>query len=87
MRQQDIQHMRRRHHVGFSLEDIIGACSILGVFGSFIAMFFIFGSMETNSMSMSDGIKYGVITIIVLAISVFCINSIEKEDLSKYDRL
>ncbi|MCR5727235.1 MAG: hypothetical protein K6G24_07200 [Lachnospiraceae bacterium] len=87
MRQQDIRRMRRRHHVGFSLEDIIGACSILGVFGSFIAMFFIFGSMETNSMSMSDGIKYGVIAIIVLAISVFCINAIEKEDLSKYDRL
>lgn len=87
MRYRGIQHSPREHHAGISLEDIIGACSILGVFGSFIAMFFIFGSMETNSMSMSDGIKYGVIAIIVLVISVFCINSIEKEDLSKYDRL
>lgn len=68
-----------------SLTDIIGACSLLGIVGSFIALFFIYGYMESCAMSMSDGIKYGVIAIVIMVVSVFCINKIEKEDLDEYD--
>jgi hypothetical protein len=70
-----------------SLTDIIGTFSILGVFGSFFALFAIVGGIESNAMAFSDAVKYGIAALIVMAISIICINKIEKEDLSEYDRL
>ena len=70
-----------------SLTDIIGTCSILGVFGAFFALFVIVGGVESNTMTFGDAVKYGIAALIVMAISIICINKIEKEDLSEYDRL
>lgn len=70
-----------------SLTDIIGTCSILGVFGSFFSLFVIVGGVESNTMAFGDAVTYGIIALIIMAVSIICINSIEKEDLDEYDRL
>ena len=81
------RHLGSESTPGITLDDVISFLSFLGIIVSVGLLIMTAGGIDCDSITMSDGIKYGIIAFIVLIASVIGINKIEKGEESVYDRL
>lgn len=69
------------------LREFIATITLLAAFVSIIMLIGTAGAIERDSITLADGIKRGIIWVVILAFSVIGIVHEEREEENIYDRL